>query len=77
MDRLYSFLQSQEEVAAEEVEEEEEAVVVLEAEDRWEWEVFSKEVCQNYGQLEVKIFLKEQQQLCRLCIFSSLLIVCV
>lgn len=54
MDRLCSFLQSQEEVAAEEVEE----VVVLEAAGRWEWEVFSKEVCQNYGQLEVKIFFK-------------------
>lgn len=49
---VYPFLQSQEEVAAEEVEE----AVVLEAEDRWEWEVFSKEVCQNYGPLEVKIY---------------------
>lgn len=33
-----------------------EAAVVLEAEDRWEWEAFSKEVCQNYAQLEVKSF---------------------
>lgn len=33
-----------------------EAAVVLEAEDRWEWEGFSKEVCQNYAQLEVKSF---------------------
>lgn len=52
---VYSYLQSQEEVAAEEVEEEEEAVV-LEVEDQWEWEAFSKEVCQNYGPLEVKIY---------------------
>lgn len=33
-----------------------EAAEVLEAEDRWEWEGFSKEVCQNYAQLEVKSF---------------------
>lgn len=55
--RLSSFHQNLEEV--EEVEaavEAAEAAVVLEAEDRWEWEGFSKEVCQNYAQLEVKSF---------------------
>lgn len=51
--RLSSFHQSLEEVAAVAAVE---AVVVLEAEDRWEWEGFSKEVCQNYAQLEVKSF---------------------
>lgn len=30
-----------------------EVVEVLEAEGQWEWEVFSKEVCQNYAQLEM------------------------
>lgn len=34
----------------EEVAEEE----VLEAEAQWGWEVFSKEVCQSYGQSEVR-----------------------
>lgn len=49
----------------EEVEEEGEGV--LEAGDQWQWEVFSKEECQNYGQLEVKkkkkrqIFSEQQQ----------------
>ncbi|KAI3353524.1 hypothetical protein L3Q82_020050, partial [Scortum barcoo] len=47
-----SFTQNQEVAAAEE-EEEEEAVEVLEAERRWEWGVYSKEVCQNCAQLEV------------------------
>lgn len=51
--RLSSFHQSLEEVAAVAAVE---AVEVLEAEDRWEWEAFSKEVCQNYAQLEVKSF---------------------
>lgn len=51
--RLSSFHQSLEEVAAVAAVE---AVEVLEAEDRWEWEGFSKEVCQNYAQLEVKSF---------------------
>lgn len=57
--RLSSFHQSLEEVAAVaavEAVEAVEAAVVLEAEDRWEWEGFSKEVCQNYAQLEVKSF---------------------
>lgn len=54
--RLSSFHQSLEEVAAVEAVEAAEAAVVLEAEDRWEWEAFSKEVCQNYAQLEVKSF---------------------
>lgn len=54
--RLSSFHQSLEEVAAVEAVEAAEAAVVLEAEDRWEWEGFSKEVCQNYAQLEVKSF---------------------
>lgn len=52
--RLSSFHQSLEVVAA--PVEAVEAAVVLEAEDRWEWEGFSKEVCQNYAQLEVKSF---------------------
>lgn len=51
--RLSSFHQSLEEVAEVAAVE---AAVVLEAEDRWEWEAFSKEVCQNYAQLEVKSF---------------------
>lgn len=54
--RLSSFHQSLEEVAAVAAVEAVEAAVVLEAEDRWEWEAFSKEVCQNYAQLEVKSF---------------------
>lgn len=63
--RLSSFHQSLEEVeevaevaevAAVAAVEAVEAAVVLEAEDRWEWEGFSKEVCQNYAQLEVKSF---------------------
>lgn len=54
--RLSSFHQSLEEVAAVAAVEAVEAVEVLEAEDRWEWEGFSKEVCQNYAQLEVKSF---------------------
>lgn len=52
--RLSSFHQSLEEVAA--PVEAVEAAEVLEAEDQWEWEGFSKEVCQNYAQLEVKSF---------------------
>lgn len=54
--RLSSFHQSLEEVAEVAAVEAVEAAVVLEAEDRWEWEGFSKEVCQNYAQLEVKSF---------------------
>lgn len=54
--RLSSFHQSLEEVAEVAAVEAAEAAVVLEAEDRWEWEGFSKEVCQNYAQLEVKSF---------------------
>lgn len=54
--RLSSFHQSLEEVAEVAEVEAVEAAVVLEAEDRWEWEAFSKEVCQNYAQLEVKSF---------------------
>lgn len=54
--RLSSFHQSLEEVAEVAAVEAVEAAVVLEAEDRWEWEAFSKEVCQNYAQLEVKSF---------------------
>lgn len=32
----------------------EEEVEVLEVVGQWEWEDFSKEVCQNYAQWEVK-----------------------